>query len=160
MNKQKTILMVTMLLFATVIAFGQTVSELIDGEPSIWTGDTISFAKEDGADPTSEENQDRITESVWITRGNRGGQIYNAAQRNRAFKATSPAGTLWAEGTTDELDSLTFARFRDAVGSPKDIVGRELVLFIVEEEIFVDVTFTAWSQEKRGGFAYERSTPE
>jgi hypothetical protein len=133
---------------------------LVDGEPTIWTGDTISFSKADGADPTAEENQDRITDSVWITRGNRGGQIYNAARRSRALKGSSPMGTLWAEGTTDELDSLTFAPFREAVGSPKEIVGRQLVLFLVEEEIFVDVTFTSWSQEKQGGFAYERSTPE
>jgi hypothetical protein len=97
---------------------------------------------------------------VWITRGNDGGQIYNALERNRAISSRSPEGTLWAVGTTDELDSLRFSPFRQAVGKPKEVVGKDLVLFIVEEEVFIDVTFTSWSKEKQGGFAYERSTPE
>ncbi|MFW5686438.1 MAG: hypothetical protein ACOC0O_07290 [Spirochaetota bacterium] len=130
------------------------------GEYTVWTGERITFTKPDGADPTLAENQDRITESVWITRGNSGGQIYNAVERNRAVKSTSPVGTYWAVGTTDDLPDLEFAPFRSAVGSPKDVEGKDLVLFIEAEGIFIDVRFTSWSQEKRGGFAYERSTPE
>ena len=39
--------------------------------------DQITFTKADGADPALAENQDRITDNVWITRGNGGGQIFN-----------------------------------------------------------------------------------
>ena len=48
-----------------------------------WDGPTMTFTKADNADPTSEANQDRITPNVWLTRGNSGGQIYNAKNRVR-----------------------------------------------------------------------------
>ena len=124
----------------------------------VWTGERMTFTKADGADPTLAENQDRITDSVWITRGNTGGQIFNIAQRSRYAKQESPVGTFWAVGTTDDLPDLQFAPFRAAVGSPKEIVGRDLVMFIEDEGVFIDVTFLSWSQEKSGGFSYERTT--
>lgn len=130
------------------------------GDYTVWTGERIVFTKDDGADPTQAANQDRITESVWITRGNNGGQIFNIQARDRYSKAVSPLGTAWAVGTTENLESLSFTRFRPAVESPKDVVGRDLVMFIEEERIFIDVRFLSWSQEKGGGFSYERSTPE
>ena len=138
---------------------GREGAELMEGDPTIWTGERVEFVKADGADPELAENQDRITDSVWITRDNDGGQIYNAIERDSASKPASPVGTLWAVGTTDDLPDLTFAPFRTAVQKPRDVVGRDLVLFIVEEQIFIDVRFTSWSREKQGGFAYERSTP-
>lgn len=39
----------------------------------IWTGTNTTFTKESGADPSLEANQDRISDNVWITRGNEGG---------------------------------------------------------------------------------------
>ena len=36
---------------------------------TFWTGPKITFTKADDADWTLEENQDRITDNVWITRG-------------------------------------------------------------------------------------------
>ena len=44
---------------------------------TIWTGSTITFSKAAGADITDAANQDRITDNVWITRGNGGGQMHN-----------------------------------------------------------------------------------
>ena len=38
----------------------------------IWTGPTIIFTKESGADPTDPANQDAITDGVVLTRGTRG----------------------------------------------------------------------------------------
>ena len=128
-------------------------------ELTIWDGEPIVFTKADGADPNQEDNQDRITDSVWITRGNRGGQIYNAVERDSADKTRSPLGTLWAEGTTDDLPDLVFKPFRAADGKPQVSPDRSFVLFIEEEGIFIDVTFLSWSQRRQGGFSYERSTP-
>jgi hypothetical protein len=125
---------------------------------TIWSGPTIVFQKNNGADPTLEENQDRITNSVWITRGNGGGQIYNASSETEADKDLSPAGTLWAKGTTANLQNLTFGRFRAALGKPKDNVGVNLVMLLVDDNIAIDVTFTGWSQQELGGFIYERSS--
>lgn len=117
----------------------------------------ISFSKADGADFTLESNQDRITSNVWITRGN-AGQIFNIAKENSADKADSPAGTLWAKGTVDNIDNLTFRPFRIGVGQPKGVVGSDLVLYLVEENVYITVKFTSWSQGQKGGFSYERST--
>jgi len=127
-------------------------------ETTIWTGPTISFQKAGGADPNLAENQDRITDNVWITRGNNGGQIYNAASETEADKDLSPEGTLWAIGTTANLENLTFDRFRATLDKPKDNVGVDLVLLLVDENIAIDLRLTSWSQQEVGGFAYDRSS--
>ena len=100
-----------------------------------------------------------ITENVWITRENTGGQIFNIAIYNSADKTESPVGTEWAIGTLEELDNLTFDYFRNAISRPKTVVGKNLVLHLIEDDIYIYVKFTSWSQGKRGGFSYERSTP-
>lgn len=134
--------------------------EFDPNDPSviIWSGPSISFEKSDGSDPDEEANQDRITDNVWITRGNNGGQIYNAVSESSANMTSSPAGTQWAVGRTANLETLNFSNFRSAVGEPKDVVGTDLVMRLVDENIFIDVRFTSWSQGRLGGFAYERAT--
>lgn len=127
--------------------------------PTLWTGAATTFNKPDGSNPNLEENQDRITENVWITRENTGGQIFNIAIYNSADKTESPVGTEWAIGTLEELDNLTFDYFRNAISRPKTVVGKNLVLHLIEDDIYIYVKFTSWSQGKRGGFSYERSTP-
>lgn len=123
-----------------------------------WTGATTTFTKAADADPNLEENQDRITDDVWITRGNDGGQIFNAKDENSSNKENSPTGTLWAVGSIDNIENLTFEKFRTAVGSPKDVVDKDLVLFLEKDEIYLSVKFTSWAQGKSGSFTYERST--
>ena len=124
---------------------------------NIWNGPMVQFSKEDGADFSQESNQDRITPNVWITRGN-GGQIFNIAKENSADKGDSPVGTLWAKGDVDNIDNLTFRPFRLGVGQPKDVVGSDLVLYLVDDDIYLSVKFTSWSQGQKGGFAYESSS--
>ena len=126
---------------------------------TIWTGEEISFSKANGADPTNASNQDRITDNVWITRGNEGGQIYNANTESGSSKSSSPDGTQWALGTTSQIHSLAFNDFRIAV-NPKSVVGKALVLYLEADDLYLDVTFNSWSQDKQGGFAYTRSTED
>lgn len=135
-----------------------------DDEPNdvssatIWNGEKITFTKIDGADPTDEANQDRINSKVWITRGNNGGQIYNIKTETNESKYSSPSGTEWSIGTTNVLSTLVFDNFRTAVSKPKNVVGKDLVLHLIEDDIYLDIKFTSWSQNKAGGFSYERST--
>lgn len=126
---------------------------------TIWVGDKITFTKADGADPAQEANQDRITDNVWITRSNGGGQIYNAKVEtwSESIKNSAPADTEWARGTTSDIKCLSFGKFRDIV-SPKDVVGVDLVLHLITDDVYLDVEFTQWSQGMQGGFAYERSS--
>lgn len=131
-------------------------------EPStrtIYDGSPITFEKADGADPNDAANQDRITDNVWITRSNDGGEIYNAKSENDSSKGNSPSGTQWAVGSISDVESLTFSDFRDAI-KPREVVGKDLVLFLTQEEIFIPIKFTKWSvgKDNKGGFAYERAT--
>ena len=127
--------------------------------PVIWRGATISFNKQDGTNQNLEENQDRIRNNVWITRGNSGGQIFNIAINSTANKIESPVGTEWAIGTLDEIDNLSFDYFRNTISRPKNVIGKNLVLHLIEDDIYLTVKFISWSQGKRGGFSFERSTP-
>ena len=126
---------------------------------TIWSGPDVNFAKTSGADPQLETNQDRITDNVWITRGNAGGQIFNIFSESAADKTASPIGTEWAIGTTADISGLNFLPFREAVGVPKEVVGKDLVLHLITDDVYLDVRFTSWSQTNPGGgFAYTRSS--
>jgi surface protein len=128
-------------------------------ESTIWNGTTITFTKADGANPEEEANQDRITDNIWITRGNDGGQIFNIKTETSYNKTDSPVGTKWAVGTLDEIETLTFKKFRAAVEKPNSsLIGKNLVMYLEEDDIYLSVKFTSWSGQKNGGFAYERST--
>ena len=128
---------------------------------TIWTGEELSFVLADDSDITAPGNQDTITSNVIITRASGGGQIFNLAIEAMSDENISPAGTAWAVGRTDDLENLTFTPFREAVGRPRDAVGVDLVLHLVEDNIFLNVTFTDWSvgRNNGGGFAYRRATP-
>jgi len=123
----------------------------------------VTFSKSDSADPSSASSQDRITDNVWITRANNGGQIYNAASEDSSEKNVSPKGTRWAKGIASNKDNLEFTSFRTAV-KPKEIVGEKLVMHLVEDDIYINVEFTSWSQggqdKDAGGFTYERTKLE
>ncbi len=129
---------------------------------TIWTGAKISFTKPDGADPSQETNQDRITDNVWLTRGNNG-VLYNAKTENSASKNSSPDDTEWAKGTTSQLSRLTFNNFRGMANqNVSGLVGENLVVHLITDDIYIDLTITDWKRKNQGGqggFAYERSTP-
>jgi surface protein len=128
-------------------------------ESTVWNGTSITFTKADGANPEEEANQDRITDNIWITRGNDGGQIFNIKTETSYNKTDSPVGTKWAVGTLDEIETLTFKKFRAAVEKPNSsLVGKNLVMYLEEDDIYLSIKFTSWSEQKKGGFAYERST--
>jgi len=128
-------------------------------ERIIWDGPSLSFEKEDGADFTMTANQDRITDQVIITRGNEGGQIFNIAVETESDEDDSPVGTLWALGAIANANTLAFDTFRNTI-EPQDVVGENLVMLLVEENIAIEVMFTSWTMGRTngGGFAYTRST--
>ncbi len=127
----------------------------------IWDGPTVVFSKADDADHTLEANQDRITDNVWLTRDNDGGPIFNI-QVESSNNNNGPTGTEWAIGTVDNLESLQFSPLRQALGGQRmsfqEIVGQDMVLYLVEDDVYLSIRFTAWSSGKGGGFAYERSS--
>ena len=126
---------------------------------NIWNGPVKFFEKKDNTNQLEKANQDSITENVIITRGNSGGQIFNIAKENEADKYKSPTGSEWAVGNLNQIDSLVFKDFRLAV-KPQYVVGKKLVLHLIEEDIYLSIKFKSWSSGKKGGFSYDRSTEE
>jgi hypothetical protein len=131
---------------------------------TIWTGPTIDFTKENNADFTQEQNQDRITDYVWLTRGDND-VLFNIKTETSAFSGSSPQDTKWAEGTTENLSGLTFTNFKGAApvinGSSKikNMVGKHYVLHLISENIYIDVLINSWQPYNNGGgFSYTRST--
>ena len=127
---------------------------------TIWDGPTMTFTKADYANPALEANQDHITPNVWLTRGNNGGQLYNAKTESDSSKSTSPNDTEWAFGTTSNLSSLTFSTFRGTTSKPKNAVGQNMVMHLVTDDIYIDIKIISWTSgnSSGGGFSYQRST--
>lgn len=135
---------------------------------NIWTGEKITFVKGNFDNPLLESSQDRITDLVWITRGN-SNVLFNAKTESSAEISgyISPADTEWAEGTTNDLNNLVFTDFKNAApksmnGSPrvKLMVGKNYVIHLITDDIYIDLKILSWSsgQNGGGGFSYERST--
>ena len=128
---------------------------------TVWTGPTLTFTKENYADPNDAANQDAITNSVILTRGSRG-SLFNIAIEESA-NSTSPSGTQWAKGTTADIASLTFEPLKKAADNQMSrLPGTDYVLHLVDENIYIDVKFLSWTSggSSGGGFSYERSTNE
>jgi hypothetical protein len=141
------------------------------GESSdkLWTGDPIAFTKADYADWTLAGNQDRITDHVWITRADNQG-LFNIVNEDGFYggefgtvTSGSPFNTEWAFGKiADGVETLAFDYWGAAINwSPPQMVGKDMVLHLISEDIYIDIKFTSWTSGQGsggGGFSYERST--
>lgn len=136
----------------------------------IWDGPPVTFTKVEGADPSLPGNQDAIASGISLTRGNTRG-LYNVALEDFFLRGTSPADTEWAwtfnnpalpesEIRASNFAALHFDEWTTAHGEqPLATLGRPAVLHIVSQNVYIDLTMTAWTSGPGGGFAYERSTP-
>ena len=127
---------------------------------NIWSGSPFTFTKESNADYNDPANQDAITDLVVLTRASRG-SLFNVVLEDSADSA-SPAGVEWSKGTTDEIDSLVFDTLKGAAGNEMSTLpGSSYVMHLLEEDIYIDVSFISWtSGGSGGGFSYERSTED
>ena len=120
---------------------------------------TIIFTKSNNADITLQQNQDRITDNVWITRAANEG-IFNINSESKYVNFVSPADTEWAYGTTADIASLAFQNWQDThVSSPPSMLNRDMVLHLITDNIYIDIKFLSWTCcGNGGGFGYMRST--
>jgi len=122
----------------------------------IWAGYDVEFVKADGADWTLPENQDRLTDNVWLTRQDTQG-LFNIVSESEYTDFVSPMDTEWAFGTTDDIGSLVFDCWECITGStPPDLVGQNAVVHLITDDIYIDIRFTSWSCCGAGGFEYVR----
>jgi len=118
---------------------------------------SFTFTKPDSADWTLPENQDRITENVWITRQHTK-SIFNYVIES-VYQEGSPLGTLWAKKPTSEASNSDYTTFIPMTGSgPKNILGDTVSLYLVDDALYFDVEFHSWTgSNKGGGFSYTRT---
>ncbi len=123
------------------------------GQPN----ESITFTKPDSADWILPENQDRITENVWITRKHTQ-SIFNIKVED-GYSQGSPTGTQWARSSTNQAEQENYTSFIPMTGhNPQSILNDTVSLYIVEDSLFYDVVFHSWTgADQGGGFSYTRT---
>lgn len=135
-----------------------------DGDPTltpenVWQGNKLDFVKPNGANWKLAENQDRITDNVWITRGESNG-IFNLIT-DSTFTTISPNNTLWAFGNTSSINSLNFGTWLSKVdGCTSCLIDIPMVIHLTLDDIYIDIKFKSYVNDADGygGFSYQRST--
>ena len=123
-------------------------------------GESFTFTKLDSSDWTLEENQDRITDNVWITRKHTQ-SIFNIVQEEN-YQEGSPMGTSWARNSTDNALTEDYTNFvamhgGGGGGGPQSLIGDTVSLHIDEDDLYFDVIFHSWTGSNQGGgFSYTR----
>jgi autotransporter-associated beta strand protein len=129
---------------------------------TIWGGPIVHFEKPDGADGTLPANQDFLTANVIFARGSVQG-LYNAATESSFTHFLSPAGTEWESGTTATINPGAFTDWNTWVkvinAGPRSVIGKAAVVHLITDDIYLNITFTAWGGSGAAGFAYDRSSP-
>jgi Dockerin type I domain len=138
---------------------------------TVWSGFDVTFTKANNANPSLPENQDRITDNIWLTRDVQTG-LLNIHDESSFNPLVSPVGTEWATYINNPNDTiaatnyanLTFAPWIEAYGGqggmslPGRLTGGPAVLYLVTDDIYLDLQFTAWtSNAGGGGFSYDRA---
>lgn len=130
------------------------------GATVIWNGPSVTYSKIARSNWTLPENQDRITPLVWLTRANTQG-MFNIARESSYTTVSSPLGTEWAYGTTADFASLIYTNWETWTGGPgsgpPSTLGRDAVVHLIDEDIYLDIKFTAWGYTT-GSVSYVRSS--
>ena len=106
-------------------------------DAQVWDGPPITFIQR-GIDPGLPENQDRITDSVWLSRAKTRG-LFNA-KSEAGYGPGSPAGTRWAFGRLEDLATLRFEDWETWNGRfPPGMAGQEAVLHLVPDDIYLAI---------------------
>ena len=142
------------------------VSDLRWDSDTDWiTLNSVTFTKGNYADWQLPQSQDRVTDNIWITRGDNGA-IFNAFNEMYGWHPHGPDGTEWAIGTLEEIDNLIFDNFVMTLGHN---VGTNLnnllipnnlpmVMHLIEDDIYFEVQFHSWTEGGAGGgFSYTRT---
>ncbi len=125
-----------------------------------WTmnlqGNPVEFEKQAYADWTQAANQDRITPNVWITRKSTQG-LFNIFNES-GFASSSPAGTEWAFGKSEDLSSGDYAAWQTAVDfDPQSMIDNVISMHAITDDRYFDITFHSFlGNNTGGGFSYTR----
>lgn len=143
------------------------------GAQTVWSGYDFAFTKENNADETDSDNWDIITSNVAIIRAATEG-IYNPFEEG-FYGSESPADTEWAtdyNNPDDEISATNYAAldfvpwlnaYVEGLNTgqlPTSLIGRNAVVRLVTDNIYLDLRFEAWTPSNGGGgFSYLRALP-
>jgi hypothetical protein len=119
-------------------------------------GQSLTFTKQNNADYTQAVNQDRITDNVWITR--KSSQALFNIKTESGYTGTSPQGTLWTYGNTADVSLSDYKTWFLAInGDPQSMIGKDMSLYLVNDEKYFDLKFNSYAGGGTGGgFSYTR----
>ncbi len=123
---------------------------------TVWTGPTIKFTQ---TTHSSSDSDTILAGKVALSRG-AAQWLFNTAAGETSAGSTSPKDTMWAFGSIANFSTLKYSTF-DALRNgdlASVILNKPMVVLLVNEKIYLSLTFTAWGQHGSGGFAYTRST--
>ncbi len=119
----------------------------------------LTFTKENFADWTLEENQDRITDNVWITRQDIQG-LYNAFDQNGwpGNAIGGPSNTEWKIGGVDSAEP--WETWIEAADNQPGVTLNQnplLGLRIIDQDLYFNVVWLSFTGGNNGGgFSYTR----
>jgi hypothetical protein len=124
----------------------------------LWTGPNISFTES-----ANSRSDVILAGKVVLTRAGTN-VLYNTAAGETSAGASSPADTGWTFGVISNFSTLRFQslesiRTHGSGDLAALLLNRQMVMHLINEDIYLSVKFTAWGQHDSGGFAYVRSTP-
>ncbi len=119
-------------------------------------GEVVVFTKQDSADWTLPQNQDRIADSIWITRKHNQ-SIFNIALES-GMTNISPLNTLWSGKSIINTEMSDFTTFRSITNNnPQSLIGDTISLYLPYYDMYFDVIFSSFSGgNSGGGFSYSR----
>jgi len=117
----------------------------------------VAWDKPADADHTLPINQDCITDDVCITRAS-SKTIFNIVSETEATPS-SPAGTEWALGRTQDVEPGDYDTFTKTVSSdPRSAIGETLSLHLTGTDLYYDVVLTDWGTGSEGaGVSWRRT---
>jgi len=121
---------------------------------TIWTGPNITFTK------SGSVTSDTIVPGKVVLKRNASGVLVNTAAGETFPGTTSPKDTLWAFGTLANFSTLTYQSMdslRNGNLSAR-IVNQNMVVHLINEDIYFSIKFTTWGMHGAGTVSYVRST--
>ena len=112
------------------------------------------FSENTTAPWTNLKNQDKLSDTVAITRDFRG-YIFNALVAGDMNNGSAPFNTEWAmipEGKTfqEARCSMTFCGWNDCFAhySPEfNIIGKPGIVHLIQEDVYYNIMFTSWTAD-------------
>lgn len=120
-------------------------------------GEPVTFTKEGGTDLSLEENQDRISDNLWLTR-NSFYLVNYAEEDGLSFIYGSPVGTTWA--TTNTVDATSYDVFNETIGAGGEPIPipteQAFSMYSTADNRYFDMVFHSWSTND-DSFSYTRT---